>query len=264
MFLFILVIWYQSSQLAVKEAKEELRWRTVSETPQACDLLTTTQFLEQCTHTPNSINDIVFNGRFALTKDYCIFSEILNNLPNIRRISIVNANLSFLNIGRETVCRTTDIIVRGCALHCAPRDLLSSTKHLHSLDLSCNMLSDLDSHVLTKSSLRQLQTLNISNNQLSCIPSLIKSACNLSALDLSNNRLTALHCEDFKVAKSLQVIDISYNYQISDLPAGLVQLPRLRELKLTDLTALSRPKYDLAKKGLASIKKFYVKKRAIW
>ncbi len=66
---------------------------------------------------------------------------------------------------------------------------IGKLKQLTTLDLSNNRLAALPESV---GQLTQLQTLNLSNNQLTTLPESLSQLTQLQSLDLSNNQLTAL------------------------------------------------------------------------
>ncbi|MDF5725987.1 MAG: COR domain-containing protein, partial [Rhizonema sp. PD37] len=78
--------------------------------------------------------------------------------------------------------------------------------------------------------LTNLQTLDISRNQLSSLPAEIGSLTNLQTLDISFNQLSSLPAEIGSLT-NLQSLDISSN-QLSSLPSEIRLLPKLKKLDL--------------------------------
>ncbi|MDF5714424.1 MAG: COR domain-containing protein, partial [Rhizonema sp. NSF051] len=79
-------------------------------------------------------------------------------------------------------------------------------------------------------SLTNLQSLDISRNQLSSLPSEFGCLINLQSLDISRNQLSSLPSE-FGSLTNLQSLDISRN-QLSSLPSEIRQIPKLKKLDL--------------------------------
>jgi hypothetical protein len=105
------------------------------------------------------------------------------------------------------------------------RIITAHRRQQKSLDLSDKQLSALPSEIRQ---LTGLQFLDLSNNQLTALPPEIGQLASLQSLDLSNNQLTALPPEIGQLA-SLQSLDLSYN-KITTLPAEVARLTALRFL----------------------------------
>ncbi|MBS4169376.1 hypothetical protein NEOC95_000080 [Neochlamydia sp. AcF95] len=106
---------------------------------------------------------------------------------------------------------------------------------LQTLNLSNNQLTTLSPKI---GQLSNLQKLDISNNLLTAIPAEIGQLTKLQKLDSSNNLLTAIPAEIGQLTK-LQKLDSSNN-QLTIIRAEIGQLSRLQTLNLGDnhLTAL--------------------------
>jgi RocCOR-like putative regulator of kinase activity/DAPkinase-like Roc (Ras of Complex) protein/Leucine Rich Repeat (LRR) protein len=87
--------------------------------------------------------------------------------------------------------------------------------------------------------LTELQSLNLSSNQLETLPEWLGKLTNLQSLDLSFNRLKSLP-EDLSQLKQLQFLNL-YGNQISSLPGWFEKLKHLRSLYLGRLPLTQFP-----------------------
>jgi hypothetical protein len=112
---------------------------------------------------------------------------------------------------------------------------IGSLTNLQSLDLSDNELTELPDSI---SSLTNLQSLDLLNNRLTELPDWISSLINLQSLDLWGNKLTDLP-DWIGSLTNLQSLDISCN-KLTELPDSIGSLTNLQSLdiscnKLTEL-----------------------------
>ena len=151
--------------------------------------------------------------------------------------------------------------------------------NLETLDLSENLLKSLPSKSLC--SLQHLRILNVSSNQFGSPADLgLESAClpHLDTLDMSNNDVTSIDDNSVLSWPSLATIDLSNNHiryvadsvfstnikiinlsnnQINHLPGRLIQSSAVRELNLANNSLSAFPstfflgQYDLEKLNLA-------------
>ncbi|MEO0842121.1 MAG: COR domain-containing protein, partial [Cyanobacteria bacterium J06643_5] len=99
--------------------------------------------------------------------------------------------------------------------------------NLQSLNLSSNELSSLPAEIVQ---LTNLQSLNLSSNELSSLPAEIGQLSNLQSLNLSSNELNSLPAEIGQLG-NLQSLDLRYN-QLSTLLAEIGELKNLQSLYL--------------------------------
>ncbi|WP_346292191.1 leucine-rich repeat domain-containing protein [Sphaerothrix gracilis] len=108
-------------------------------------------------------------------------------------------------------------------------EAIASLTQLQSLDLSGNQLTELPEAI---ASLTQLQTLDLSANQLTELPETIASLTQLQTLNLSRNQLTELP-EAIASLTQLQTLDLSAN-QLTELPETIASLTQLQTLDLSE------------------------------
>lgn len=102
---------------------------------------------------------------------------------------------------------------------------------LENLDLSRNLLQDLEdpkNEVLFF--LKALQTLNMSYNYLTNVPTLIFNLARLTTLNVSNNNI-AIISDEVGMLENLTDLDVSFN-QLAFLPDTLIKLTKLSKLKI--------------------------------
>lgn len=241
---------------------EEQRWRTVVENPLSANLMTMTQFIQQCSNTPHTVNDVVFVGTFAVFQDYEVCTKTLSSLPNLRRLGFVNAHMQMFQLKVPTLLRNvTDISFRSCRLSQFPVNILILLgMQLRSIDLANNFLTSLSVLGPHLKMCYNLSSINLSKNQFSELPEDVSLVGSLAKLNISNNRVTDITADHFSKLKRLQHLDLSYNGSITELPRELFELPDLRRLDLTGLTNLVSPPYELAKDGIDVVKKYFANK----
>uniref|UniRef100_A0A8C2GI54 Vasorin n=1 Tax=Cyprinus carpio TaxID=7962 RepID=A0A8C2GI54_CYPCA len=111
-----------------------------------------------------------------------------------------------------------------------PNDL--QTPKLESLKLGGLGLSSLDEELL--GSFKNLHELDISNNQLTTFPGVLREVRGLVSLSLAGNPMGPLKWEDFEKLSELQELDIS-NLSLQGLPETLPQLfPHLQRLTVAE------------------------------
>ncbi len=111
-----------------------------------------------------------------------------------------------------------------------PNDL--QTPKLESLKLSGLELSSLDEELL--GGFKNLHELDISNNQLTTFPGVLREARGLVSLSLAGNPMGPVKWEDFEKLSELQELDIS-NLSLQGLPETLTQLfPHLQRLTIAE------------------------------
>lgn len=255
----VAVLWCQRSAQGILNASEAQRWGAVVDNPLSANLMTVTQFIQQCTNTPRAVNDVVFVGTFAIHEDYQACAKILNTLPVLLRIAIVSAHSQLFQLRIGAFQNVTDIAIRSCQLTQIPLHLFMTLgrHHLRYIDLSKNLLTDVSPLCNFLPGCFNLETINLSKNRLTDFPHVISSITTLSYVNLSGNQLSEVKAEDVKMLAKLKSMDISHNINITELPAELVQSAYLVRLDLTGLVSLRRPRYELAKKGLDHIKKYF-------
>lgn len=111
-----------------------------------------------------------------------------------------------------------------------PNDL--QTPKLESLKLGGLGLSSLNEELL--GSFKNLHELDISNNQLTTFPEVLREAKGLVTLSLAGNPIRPVKWEDFEKLSELQELDIS-NLNLQGFPENLSQLfPNLERLSVAE------------------------------
>ncbi|MBD2157358.1 COR domain-containing protein [Leptolyngbya sp. FACHB-16] len=130
----------------------------------------------------------------------------------------------------------TELDLSGLGLTEVPEAIASLTQ-LQSLNLSNNELTELKAIV----SLTQLQELNLSNNELTELPEAIASFTQLQELYLIDNQLTELP-EAIVSLTQLQLLELSDN-QFVELPNVIASLTQLKTLVLNANNLTSLPEW---------------------
>ena len=140
-----------------------------------------------------------------------IADNVFGTLVNLKQLDLTNNNIDVVTKNTFSGLRGASHLLLGNnrlqSVHSESLNHLSDT--LLVLDLSANSLAESPSAL---SSLRKLQTLDLSNNQISSIvdASFLKMN-SLWRLQLNGNALKNVTVGLFKNMKSLQILDLSYN-----------------------------------------------------
>lgn len=120
-----------------------------------------------------------------------------NRLKEIPALAFVNANnLRLIDFSNNTIQKVDDVA-------------FASATNLESLDLSQNDLSEFGDQILKP--LFNLRSLNLSYNKISKFDFEFLVAPNLLALDLANNKLSALNANSFHNITNLVILNLSFN-----------------------------------------------------
>lgn len=207
------------------------------------------------------INDVVFSGTYANFVDYTEFQRVIQQLPQLQRLAIVNAQVMRIQVHPQVAFKLTDIIITKCFAHQLPYFLSHLGLHMNSLDLSNNFLTSMD---LITHSTPMLKHVNLSSNRLDSIPGCIANMSSLTTLNLSHNQLQSVDIGCLLLLTNLTTLDLSYNTELKALPPDLAKLPSLKTLNVAELISLVIPPYTLAKKGLPSIQKYFARRKSQW
>ena len=139
----------------------------------------------------------------------------------------------------------------------APKDFSSNFKRLQRLDLSSNQLSEFP--IILKH-LKQLQVLRLIRNNIETIPA---DFCeeedirdNLQELTINSNPLKEVP-GNINLLKKLKILGIAYT-AVKDLPSSIVQMEdHLQQLNVVGNT-LHEPSQVLAERGVAAIIDYFV------
>ncbi len=113
---------------------------------------------------------------------------------------------------------------------------LSGFQALKNLSLTDNLINKIEP--ITKAS--NIQSIDLSNNQLTVFPYQLKDIKNLTRLDLSNNQLCFMKknnnffsLRELQLPASLEQLDLGNNRELKDIPLTFFdQLPNLKRLTL--------------------------------
>nr|ULE72736.1 toll-like receptor 13 isoform a [Trachinotus ovatus] len=161
------------------------------------------------------------------------FQNVLRSLDSLTHLRL-NYMMKWINRGLlATVCKIPTL--RKLELY------YNNVANLSAKLVTCTQLSDLDLSIihmteLSKGSIRSMQnlrSLNVEVNLLTKVPEDIRSLSSLEILNLSDNLISILGCEDFINTTHLIHLDLSVN-RISRLDGCAFQ--NLTELKVLDLS----------------------------
>lgn len=120
--------------------------------------------------------------------------------------------------------------ISHCGLEELPKDISSPTT-LKALVASHNVLTSASlSHL---ASLTELNSLILSDNKLTSLPSALSGMKGLTKLSLANNELRSDGLPDFSPLSALEECRLNGNSGITSIPAGLDALPALSTLELS-------------------------------
>lgn len=140
----------------------------------------------------------------------CCLAELINiscSIPTMSALQLRNNKLGSINSS----------IFHLCA-------------NVKDLDLQRNQINSIDEGAFR--SMKELKFLTLSDNKLRSVPAATRNLPNLIELDLSKNKINALHCDNFANITKLQRLKLSAN-SISALPSCVFKdVTKLQVLKL--------------------------------
>lgn len=152
-------------------------------------------------------------------------------LANLTEISVGNNQFTFADI--DTFLQNFPALkildLSHIAMVSVPQKI-STLTNLESLNLSNNNLSQNFSNLST---LIKLSELNLSGNQLTKIPTELSSLVSLTSLNLSNNSFSTNYAATLSNLKNLEWLSLQNNL-ITVFPAELVQLKNLVHLNFAE------------------------------
>lgn len=148
-------------------------------------------------------------------------SKILQNLPNLRSLSLYNNTITYLedlqfsgvkldtlNLSRNRIRKISDLTFKYF--------------NTRVLDLSENVIDTITSNSLRPTA-PQLEYLSLAENPLSEIPSnAFQGLYRLQELNLSDCSLRILHLDQLTGPNSLQKLDVSMNY-LKNIPSSMLK-----------------------------------------
>lgn len=164
--------------------------------------------------------------------------DLIRLTKNLRTLDVSHNKIQHLyppNLGLFTMLR--QLVVSDNQLHHLPDEEMKQLKKLECLSAEMNFLTSLPPVI---ASLANLRTVNLSKNLFQVFPEQLCCLKNLDAVDLSCNRITRFPAN----INELHAIELNLNQnQVSTLPEGLAECPRLKVLRLEenclDITAFT-------------------------
>lgn len=170
-------------------------------------------------------------------------SEVQLSLRDMTSLlASVNSSLTVLRMDKMS-CSLAELINISCSIPTMSAlqlrnnklgSINSSVFHLcanvKDLDLQQNQIDSTDEGAFR--SMKDLKVLTLSDNRLRSVPAATRSLPNLMELDLSKNKINALHCDDFANMTKLRRLKLNAN-SISSLPSCVFKdVTKLEVLKL--------------------------------
>ncbi|MBI3123007.1 MAG: leucine-rich repeat domain-containing protein [Ignavibacteriales bacterium] len=180
------------------------------------------------------------------------YREALNRIRIAKAGKSSELSLSELDIGvlpdeLFECTHLTSLVAWECGLISLSPEI-SALANLEYLDISNNQLTQVPSEICA---LSNLQSLEVSDNELTQIPSEIFALFNLQSLDVSFNQLTQLPSEIGNLS-NLQSLDVSFN-QLTQLPSEIGTLTILQTLDVTGNQLIQLPSEIGALENLQSL-----------
>lgn len=175
-------------------------------------------------------------------------ASALGRLPRLSSLQMDYNRIAALSgdILRSIAERVTQLILSKNVVRELPTGSFQYFQQLELLDLSSNLLTTLNSDAFAGLE-NTLLSLRLSQNRISSISSPPITLMKLKRLDLSENELTDFPRNTFSLLPSLEYLNISHNYNLSNIPNGI--LHKLTKLRVLDLsyTGLKSVSSDLFK-----------------
>lgn len=183
------------------------------------------------TSLPSDIENLIGLKSLDISKNQLIkLPDSISQLHNLESLSS-----SYVGVGPLPENLTT-LNIHNSELSEIPQNIFQLTK-LKSLRISCfsayNMFDDMFTTLPTDLSLlSNLESLDLSYNDIELLPESIGALVNLSCLNLGHNSLNALP-ESIGRLEKLKELDLSNN-NLNTLPESIGKLKALKELNISD------------------------------
>lgn len=170
-------------------------------------------------------------------------SEVRLSLRDMTSLlASVNSSLTVLRMDKMS-CSLAELINISCSIPTMSTLQLRNNKlgsinssvfhlcaHVKDLDLQRNQINSTDEGAFR--SMKELKVLTLSDNGLPSVPAATRNLPNLMELDLSKNKISALHCDDFANMTKLQRLKLSANLISSLSSCVFKDVTKLEVLKL--------------------------------
>src|SRR3989304_499946 len=172
----------------------------------------------------------------SLGKDVRVIDLVVPFLSNVTLLQLVQTEKLNVKYRRIVVKRKYEhqktIDFQYKKIKCVSAEL-GQLQALRELDLSHNQLACVPADAFGVGQLQALRELNFSHNQLTCGPAELGQLQALRRLDLNNNQLVYVPADAFGVGQlqALRELDLSYN-QLACVPADAFGVGQLQELDL--------------------------------
>ncbi|CAH2105796.1 unnamed protein product [Euphydryas editha] len=165
-------------------------------------------------------------------KSTCNTSRIDFNFPHLDTFSITIINNSISKLQLNIKCNNVQVIdLSYNKLQSVNKGLFNNFTNLRKLILRRNQINKIYENSFI--GLSKLETLDLSQNNLTILTNVFTPLKNLQHLNLSRNNIQFIHDNYFN-NWLLQHLDISHNNLKKVTPGALQQLPNLARLLLTD------------------------------
>ncbi|XP_053205855.1 chaoptin-like [Panonychus citri] len=173
-------------------------------------------------------------------KIHSLDSSDFANMPLLRTIDLSSNGLTYIgqnSFSNSTLLQTIDLSQNS--ISSLDRATFKGLARLR-LDLSSNLLTTLPGEMFSRSYVNRLETINLSSNNFTHFPldSLSHQYLNLQSIDLSSNRLTSLP-SNVNLMVNIKSLDVSNNPLSSEAISSLLSEPKsIRNLNVA-LTGLN-------------------------
>ena len=151
------------------------------------------------------------------------FPVYLHHFGDLKNVNLCSKSIRSLSSNIAVLTRIRRLYVCCNALLHVPMEI-ASLKMLRVLSLERNFLDDIPSAIWE---LACLEELKLSHNRIRELSEDVGRLCKLRILGMANNKLVNLP-RSIEKLKLLETLDISFNPQITLLPAEIATLPRVR------------------------------------
>ncbi|KAK9879045.1 hypothetical protein WA026_003861 [Henosepilachna vigintioctopunctata] len=189
-----------------------------------------------CYEIPQNTSNDLANKLYEITLENLmdnnfedLINQLLEELPNLRRLSFKNATISTKNLTLSTNISHLDVSGNNLEYW---SDIGDGLRNLRVLDVSNNRLNSLLNYSFR--TMNSLEVLNVSSNNISVIePETFDNLDNLKCLDLSDNIIATLTYKTFLPIITLQYLNMSKNQMGIISESWFTSLTKLQQLDVS-------------------------------